>query len=109
MLSKYRISNIVLANSRNYRTIGYRISDQGLNVSDYRISDSEKTIGLPTSGSYKRFLSENEPIVKKQFQRKEGVELRRCRAAVQSTCRICPSHKHFPPTPRFVHRDHTPL
>ncbi len=38
-----RISNIVLANSRNYQTF----SDQGLNLSDYWISDSEKqTVAL---------------------------------------------------------------
>ncbi len=26
-------------------------------------------------------------------------DLRMCLAAVHSTCRICPSYKHFPPTP----------
>ncbi len=36
------ISNIELANSRNYRTIGYRIK-----ASIYRISDSEKTKRCP--------------------------------------------------------------
>ena len=32
--------------------------------------------------------------------------LRRCWAASQSTCRICPSYKHFPPISCFVHRVH---
>ncbi len=41
-----------------------------------------------------------EPIVIKQFHPKAGAEkgLRRCSAAAQSTCRIFPSYKHFPPT-----------
>jgi hypothetical protein len=38
----------------------YRISDQGLNLSDYRISDLEKTIGCPpltvTLASHQRYL-----------------------------------------------------
>ncbi len=40
---------------------------------------------------------------------KKGLEkgLKRCSAAAQSTCRICPAYKHFPPTPCFVHRVHT--
>jgi hypothetical protein len=38
------ISNIILDNSDNGL---YRISDQGLNLSDYRISDSEKTSVCP--------------------------------------------------------------
>ncbi len=49
------ISNIVLANSRNYRPIGYWIK-----ASVYRISDSEKTIGcppLPDTDSHKVLLT----------------------------------------------------
>ncbi len=43
----------------------------------------------------------------KQFHQKEGAFLRRYWAATQSTCRILPSYKHFPPIPRFVHPVHT--
>jgi hypothetical protein len=45
---------------------------------------------------------------KSHFTLKKGLEkgLRRCPAAAQSTRQICPSYKHFPPTPCFVHRVH---
>jgi hypothetical protein len=31
------------------------------------------------------------------------------KAISPQTCRICPSYTHFPPTPCFVHREHTKL
>jgi hypothetical protein len=45
LLSNYR--NIEYRIGELKKPSDYRISDQGLNLSDYRITDSEKTIGCP--------------------------------------------------------------
>jgi hypothetical protein len=45
LLSNYR--NIEYRFGEFKKLLDYRISDQGLNLSDNRISDSEKTIGCP--------------------------------------------------------------
>ncbi len=59
------ISNIWMANSRNYR-----ISDQGLSLSDYPISDSQKTIGCPPlfiTSCWQPFLKQNHSLERRIY------------------------------------------